>query len=55
MTRNRMTDFGSLEPAILHDRLDDTIEPWTGEDADDYRQSSIAHPRRHHRMARADI
>ena len=32
------------EPAILHDRVNDTIEPWTGEEAEDYRQNSITHP-----------
>ena len=39
-----MIDFDPSEPAILHDRLNDRIEPWTGEEADDYRQNSIVHP-----------
>src|ERR1700681_1168440 len=39
-----MIDFDPSEPAILHDRLSDTIEPWTGEEADDYRKHSIVHP-----------
>jgi len=38
-----MIDFDPSEPAILHDRLSDTIEPWTGEEADDYRKHSIVH------------
>src|ERR1700686_2174531 len=38
-----MSDFDPSEPAILHDRLSDTIEPWTGEEADDYRKHSIVH------------
>jgi hypothetical protein len=28
-----MIDFDPSEPAILHDRVNDTIEPWTGEEA----------------------
>ena len=40
----QMIDFDPSEPAILHDRLNDTIEPWTGENAEDYKQNSIAHP-----------
>jgi hypothetical protein len=39
-----MVDFDPSEPAILHDRLSDTIETWTGEHAEHYRQHSIVHP-----------
>jgi hypothetical protein len=39
-----MIHFDPSEPASLHDRLNDTVEPWTGEDAEDYKQHSIAHP-----------
>ncbi|MBR0961769.1 hypothetical protein JQ566_30980 [Bradyrhizobium japonicum] len=35
-----MTDFDPTEPAILHDRLSDTIITWTADQADDYRRAS---------------
>ncbi|WP_439356844.1 hypothetical protein [Bradyrhizobium sp. DASA03007] len=35
-----MDAFDPTEPAILHDRLSDTIITWTADQADDYRQSS---------------
>ena len=39
-----MTSFNPYEPAILHDRLTDKIETWTGEDAGDFRESAISNP-----------
>ena len=39
-----MTSFNPYEPAILHDRLTDKIETWTGEDAGDFRESAISKP-----------
>jgi hypothetical protein len=39
-----MTLFNPYEPAILHDRLTDKIETWTGEDAGDFRESAISKP-----------
>jgi hypothetical protein len=39
-----MSSFNPSEPAILHDRVTDKIETWTGEDAADYRKNSIAKP-----------
>ncbi|MCK1420845.1 hypothetical protein IVB15_05905 [Bradyrhizobium sp. 182] len=35
-----MDDFDPTEPAILHDRLSDTIITWPAEQADDYRKAS---------------
>lgn len=32
-----MSGFDPAEPAILHDRLTDAIEIWTGEEEADYR------------------
>ena len=32
-----MSGFDPAEPAILHDRLTDAIETWTGEEEADYR------------------
>jgi hypothetical protein len=32
-----MEDFDPAQPAILHDRLTDTIVTWTGEDAARFR------------------
>ena len=39
-----MTTFNPSEPAILHNRLTDEIETWTGEDAADYRKSAVSKP-----------
>lgn len=39
-----MADFDPAQPAVLHDRLRDRIEPWTGEDAEDFRRHSITRP-----------
>jgi hypothetical protein len=39
-----MATFDPAEPAILHDRLTDKIETWTGEDALDYRQNAVSKP-----------
>jgi len=36
-----MTDFDPSEPAILHDRISDTIIAWTGEEADAFRRSCV--------------
>jgi hypothetical protein len=33
-TLHPMTDFDPSEPAILHDRISDTIIAWSGEEAD---------------------
>lgn len=35
-----MDAFDPTEPAILHDRLTDTIITWTADQADDYRRTS---------------
>ena len=35
-----MPVFDPTEPAILHDRLTDTIQTWTGENAADFRSNS---------------
>ena len=39
-----MTTFNPYEPAILHDRLTDKMETWTGEDAADFREGAIFNP-----------
>jgi hypothetical protein len=39
-----MQTFDPSQPAILHDRGTDNIETWTGEDAADYSENSIARP-----------
>jgi hypothetical protein len=36
-----MSSFNPKEPAILHDRIADNIETWTGEDEADYRKNSV--------------
>jgi len=36
-----MTDFDPSEPAILHDRISDTIIAWSGEEADAFRRSCV--------------
>jgi len=35
-----MKDFDPSEPAILHDRLTDTIISWSGEEVDDFRDAA---------------
>ena len=35
-----MDAFDPTEPAILHDRLSDTIITWTADQAEDYRRAS---------------
>jgi hypothetical protein len=39
-----MSSFNPSEPAILHDRVADAIETWTGEDEADFRKNSIQLP-----------
>ena len=39
-TLRPMDAFDPSEPAILHDRLTDTIITWTADQADDYRRAS---------------
>ena len=36
-----MSSFNPSEPAILHDRITDSIETWTGEEEADYRENSV--------------
>ena len=36
-----MFSFNPSEPAILHDRITDYIETWTGEEGADYRENSV--------------
>ena len=36
-----MSSFNPSEPAILHDRITDNIETWTGEEEADYRENSV--------------
>jgi hypothetical protein len=40
-TLHAMKDFDPSEPAILHDRLTDTIISWSGEEADAFRLTAI--------------
>jgi hypothetical protein len=40
-TLHPMKDFDPSLPAILHDRRSDTIIPWTGEEANDFRRCMI--------------
>ena len=40
-TLHPMKDFDPSEPAILHDRISDTIIAWSGEDAADFRRSHV--------------
>ena len=35
-----MSSFNPSEPGILHDRVTDTIEAWTGEDEAEYRRNA---------------
>ena len=37
-----MRDFDPSQPAILHDRVTDRIETWTGEYAADFRARSVS-------------
>jgi hypothetical protein len=37
-----MRDFDLSQPAILHDRLTDRIETWTGERAAEFRERSVS-------------
>jgi hypothetical protein len=37
-----MTSFNPSEPAVLHDATADRIVTWTGEQADDFRRSSVS-------------
>jgi hypothetical protein len=39
-----MDAFDPTEPAILHDRLTDTIITWTADQADDYKRASRPGP-----------
>ena len=39
-----MSSFNPSEPGILHDRVTDTIEAWTGEDEAEYRRNAIELP-----------
>jgi hypothetical protein len=39
-----MSGFNPSEPAILHDRVTDTIETWTGEDETEYRRHATELP-----------
>ena len=36
-----MSSFNPSEPAILHDRITDSIETWTGEDEADYKENIL--------------
>jgi hypothetical protein len=40
-TLHPMKGFNPSEPAILHDRAADRIITWTGDQADDFRRSSV--------------
>lgn len=40
-TLHVMKDFDPSEPAILHDRVTDTIISWSGEEADAFRREAI--------------
>jgi len=39
-TLHPMKDFDPSEPAILHDRLTDTIISWSGEEVDAFRRTA---------------
>lgn len=41
-TLHPMKDFDPSAPAILHDRISDTIIAWTGDEAAAFRRSSVA-------------
>jgi hypothetical protein len=36
-----MASFDPSEPAVLHDRVKDRIETWTGEHAAEYRRTAV--------------
>jgi hypothetical protein len=36
-----MSTFDPTQPAVLHDRVKDGIETWTGEDAQDYKNAAV--------------
>jgi len=38
---NPMRTFNPSEPALLHNRLTDAFETWTGEDASDYSSNAV--------------
>jgi hypothetical protein len=40
-TLHSMKDFDPSQPAILHDRVSDTIITWTGEEATVFRRSCV--------------
>jgi hypothetical protein len=40
-TLHPMKDFDPTEPAILHDRISDTIIAWSGEDVAAFRHSHV--------------
>jgi hypothetical protein len=40
-TLRPMKDFDPSEPAILHDRVTDTIISWSGEEADAFRRTAL--------------
>jgi hypothetical protein len=39
-----MRDFDPSQPAVLHDRVTDRMETWTGDDATDFRERSVSRP-----------
>ncbi|WP_249133710.1 hypothetical protein [Bradyrhizobium sp. AUGA SZCCT0182] len=39
-----MATFDPSQPAVLHDRVINQIETWTGEQATDYRENAIIQP-----------
>jgi hypothetical protein len=39
-----MASFDPYEPAVLHDRVTDRMETWTGEDGANFRKSAISNP-----------
>jgi hypothetical protein len=41
-TLHPMKDFNPSEPAVLHDRVSDTIITWSGEQAIAFRRSGVA-------------
>jgi len=42
-TLHPMKDFDPSEPAILHDRLTDTIVAWSGEEVEAFRSEAVLH------------
>ena len=40
-TLHPMKDFDPSEPAIVHDRVTDSIISWTGEEADAFRREAV--------------